>query len=316
VHLKRRVGFVTHPDCSLHNWPSHAENAQRTDALEHHFAETGLTQQLLGAQAREATRDELTLNHDRGYVDKLARLRPEGIHMLDGDTYINEHSWHAALLSYGGTILALEKVMAGEWDRAFCSLRPPGHHAMFDHPMGFCVFNNIAGAAHAARQRFYVARVAIVDFDVHHGNGTQWSFYDDDTVHFTSLHQYPFYPGTGASYETGSGKGEGFTLNFPLSAGTDGKAALVLFEPEFRAAMEAFRPNLVLISAGFDAHKDDPLASLRFADEDYRAITRTICEIADCYCDGKIVSVLEGGYDYDALARSAAEHVKGLLEIE
>ncbi len=314
--MRRKVGFVTHPDCSLHNWPSHAENAQRTDAIEHHFETIGLTQQLIAVRAREASKDELAQNHESGYIEQLAQSRPEGIHMLDGDTYINEHSWRAALLSYGGSILALEKVLTGEWERAFCSLRPPGHHAMFDHAMGFCLFNNIAGAARVARKRFEIERVAIVDFDVHHGNGTQWSFYQDNTVHFASLHQYPFYPGTGASYETGSGVGEGYTLNLPLSPGTDGKTALALFEPEFLAAMEMFRPTLVLISAGFDAHKDDPLASLRFEDEDYRTITNIICDVADRYCEGKIVSVLEGGYDYDALARSAAEHVKGLLDVD
>jgi acetoin utilization deacetylase AcuC-like enzyme len=314
--LRRRVGFVTHPDCSLHNWPAHAENARRTDAIERHFEAIGLAEKLIATFAREATKDELMLNHDSQYIKQLARLIPRGIQMLDGDTYINEHSWRAALLSYGGSILAVEKVLTGEWERAFCSLRPPGHHAMFDHAMGFCLFNNVAGAARAAQSRYGIERVAIVDFDVHHGNGTQWSFYEDNTVHYTSIHQYPFYPGTGASYETGAGIAEGYTLNLPLSPGSDGKTALILFEPAFRSAMDMFRPNLVLISAGFDAHKDDPLASLRFEDEDYRSITNIICDVADRYCDGRIVSVLEGGYDYDALARSAAEHVKGLLDVD
>jgi acetoin utilization deacetylase AcuC-like enzyme len=311
--LIRKVGLVTHKDCSLHDWPSHAENAQRTDAVEHHFVVTGLDRQLIHAKAREATVDELELVHDHSYVERLSHFRPQGIHMLDGDTYINEHSWHAARLSYGGALLAVDRLMTGAWERAFCVLRPPGHHAMHNHAMGFCIFNNVAGAARYAQKQFAVPRVAIVDFDVHHGNGTQWSFYHDNSVHFTSLHQYPFYPGTGAAYEIGSGEGEGYTLNLPLSAGTDGKAAIALFEPEFRAAMESFRPELLLVSAGFDAHQDDPLASLRFEDEDYRTLTNIIGEVADRYCSGRIVSVLEGGYDYDALSRSAAEHVKGLL---
>lgn len=314
--MKRRVGYITHPDCSRHDWHSHAENAQRTAAIQHHFEVTKLIQELIPALAREADIDEIALNHDVSYVLQLQNTHPAGIHMLDGDTYITADSWRAALLSYGGALLAVEKVMTREWDRAFCALRPPGHHAMRDHSMGFCLFNNIAGAARWAKKRFDIRRVAIVDFDVHHGNGTQWSFYDDNSVHFTSLHQYPFYPGTGASYETGTGKGEGFTLNFPLVAGTDGKTALASFEPEFVAAMEMFCPQLLLVSAGFDAHKDDPLASLRFEDEDYTAITKIICSVADQYCDGKIVSVLEGGYDYDALARSAARHVKGLLNVD
>lgn len=314
--MRRRVGLITHPDCSLHDWPSHAENARRTDAVERHFRGVGLTQQLIAMEAREATKGELAQNHDSEYIKRLMQLKPHGLQMLDGDTYINEHSLHAAMLSYGGSILAVEKVLTGEWERAFCSLRPPGHHAMFDHAMGFCLFNNVAGAARAAQGRFGIERVAIADFDVHHGNGTQWSFYEEKTVHYTSIHQYPFYPGTGAFNEVGTGAGKEFTLNIPLPAGTDGKTALALFEPEFCAAMDMFRPNLVLISAGFDAHKDDPLASLRFEDEDYRAITNIICDVADRYCDGKIVSVLEGGYDYDALARSAVEHVKGLLDVD
>ncbi len=265
------------------------------------------------ASAREATIDELLLNHSKDYVDQIAGLHEHGIVMLDGDTYANEHSFHAARLSYGGALLAVEKVFSGEWQRGFCVIRPPGHHAMHNHAMGFCIFNNIAGAARFALKSGNVARVAIADFDVHHGNGTQFSFYNNSAVHFTSMHQYPFYPGTGASYETGSGAGEGFTLNLPLTAGTTGAEATALFEPAFREAMEAFRPELILVSAGFDAHCDDPLASLRFEDEDYRTVTSIICDIADRYAGGKVVSVLEGGYDLDALARSAAEHVKGLL---
>jgi acetoin utilization deacetylase AcuC-like enzyme len=314
--LKNIVGFVTHPDCSLHDWSTHVENARRTEAIEHHFEVSGLTQRLDAVAARAATREELVLNHDPAYIERLASLKPDGLQMLDGDTYINEHSFHAALLSFGGALLAVEKVLTDKWKRAFCVLRPPGHHSMYDRAMGFCLFNNVAGAARYARAHFGLGHAAIVDFDVHHGNGTQWSFYHDSSVHYTSLHQYPFYPGSGAAQETGSGEGKGYTLNFPLSAGTDGKTAIAVFEPEFRASMETFRPNLVLVSAGFDAHKEDPLASLRFEDEDYRTITNIICDVADRYCEGKVVSVLEGGYDYDALARSAAEHVKGLLDDE
>jgi acetoin utilization deacetylase AcuC-like enzyme len=311
--MSRRVGFVTHPDCARHNCAVHTEHAGRTEAIERHFQETGLIDQLIPLPAREATIEELALNHDPGYIDEIRTMNPACVQLIDNDTYITPDSWHAALLSYGGAILAVEKVIRGELDRAFCCLRPPGHHAEYHRAMGFCLFNNIAGAARYARQSCGIERVAIVDFDVHHGNGTQYSFYSDSSVHFTSIHQWPLFPGTGSANEKGISDGSGFTWNIPLSPGTTGAAALALFEPGFRRAMESFRPQLVMVSAGFDAHREDPLAQLRFEDEDYLAFTLLLSEIADRLAEGRIVSVLEGGYNLAALSRSAAQHVKGLL---
>jgi acetoin utilization deacetylase AcuC-like enzyme len=240
-------------------------------------------------------------------------MHPRGVQLLDADTYVTPFSTQAALLSYGGALLAVNKVMTDEWDRAFCALRPPGHHAEYDHQMGFCIFNNIAGAARYAIETYALERVAIIDFDVHHGNGTQWAFYEESSVHFTSLHQWPFYPGTGAAGETGRGNGSGFNLNLPLFAGTSGKTAIEQIKAKFLPAMEKFRPQLILVSAGFDAHREDPLASLNFEDEDFGEITGLITSVANQFCSGKIVSLLEGGYNLAALARSAEQHVKGLL---
>lgn len=311
---KRRVGFVTHPDCALHDCEGHPEHAGRTKAIERYFKETGLADLLIPVTPREANISELELNHEPGYIAWVKQLSPTGLQHLDNDTYVNPHSWRAALLAYGGVITAVEELTEGELDRAFCCLRPPGHHAEYDRGMGFCVFNNIAGGAHYARKSCGIDRVAIIDFDVHHGNGTQRSFYADKTVHFTSVHQWPFYPGTGFASDEGVGAGEGFTINIPLCAGTRGVAAIGLLEMEFREAMAAFQPQLIMVSAGFDAHIDDPLASLCFEDEDYYVITKIICEVADKYAAGRVVSVLEGGYNLAALSRSAAQHVKGLLE--
>ena len=236
--MPKTVGLVTHPDCSLHTSDGHPEFAGRTRAIEKHFQEIGLISQLVPITAREATLEELALNHDRSFVKRIGSIKPRGIQFLDADTYFNEHSWHAARLSYGGAILAVDKVMQGEIDRAFCCLRPPGHHAENAESMGFCIFNNIAGAARFALTKHGLSRVAIFDFDVHHGNGTQSAFYEDNSVYFTSLHQWPFYPGTGAATENGNGRGRGYTMNFPLNSGTTGKQAIELVESRFRKAME------------------------------------------------------------------------------
>jgi acetoin utilization deacetylase AcuC-like enzyme len=310
----KRVAYVTHADCLLHTCAGHAENADRLTAVDKAIYSTGLIRNLFELEPRPATVAELELNHDRDYVRSILRIKPDGIRLLDADTYMNQHSAKAAVLAYGAGLQAVELVTGGEFDRAFCAVRPPGHHALHDRAMGFCLFNNIAGAARHARRNCGCERVAIIDFDVHHGNGTQWSFYEDPTVHFTSMHQWPFYPGSGKRSETGKGPGEGFTINIPLDAGTTGSAALAKIQPAFEAAMVKFRPELILISAGFDAHRGDPLASLQFEAQDFYQITRMIGAVANTYCAGRIVSFLEGGYDLDALARSACEHVKGLLD--
>ena len=310
----KRVAYITHQDCLLHTCAGHPECAERLTAVDRAIYDSGLIKSLTELEPRAATVEELELNHDHDYVRSIMRLKPEGIRLLDADTYINSHSARAAMLAYGAGLDAVDRVLAGEFDRAICAVRPPGHHALHDRSMGFCLFNNIAGAARYARKHHGVRRVAIVDFDVHHGNGTQWSFYEDDTVHFTSMHQWPFYPGSGGAHEIGTGAGKGYNLNIPLEAGTNGSTALQRLQPAFEQAMDIFRPQLVLVSAGFDAHRDDPLASLQFDDNDFHQVTRLICAVANKHCEGKIISFLEGGYDLDALGRAVCEHVKGLLD--
>ncbi len=310
----KRVAYITHSDCLLHTCDGHPENAGRLAALDRLIYSSGLIKNITELEPRPATVEEIELNHDHDYVKSILRLKPDGLRLLDADTYINRDSARAAMLAYGAGVQAVELVTRGDFDRAFCAVRPPGHHALPDRSMGFCLFNNIAGAARYARAHCGIRRAAIIDFDVHHGNGTQDSFYDDASVHFTSMHQWPFYPGSGGAHERGNGDGEGFTLNIPLEAGTNGRAALARLQPAFEKAMDSFKPELILVSAGFDAHRDDPLASLQFEDEDFYQITNMICAVANKHCAGRIVSFLEGGYDLDALARSVCEHLKGLLD--
>lgn len=310
----KQVAYITHQDCLLHTCAGHPESGERLTALDRAICDSGLIKNLTAFEPRIATMEELELNHDHDYVRSIMRLKPEGIRLLDADTYINVHSARSAMLAYGAGLDAVDRVLAGEFERVFCAVRPPGHHALHDRSMGFCLFNNIAGAARYAQKKHSVKRVAIIDFDVHHGNGTQWSFYEDDSVHVTSMHQWPFFPGSGGAQEIGKGTGEGYNLNIPLEAGTNGSAALQIFQPQFERAMDRFQPQLILASAGFDSHRDDPLASLQFDDADFYEITRLICAAANKHCNGKIISFLEGGYDLAALGRSACEHVKGLLD--
>lgn len=310
----KRVAYISHPDCLLHDCDGHPENADRLRAVESALVDAGLMDRMIRLEARPATVEEISLCHDRDYVHALVNLKPVGLRLIDPDTYINPHSARAALLAFGCGLLALQKIVHRDIDRAFCAVRPPGHHAEHNRAMGFCLFNNVAGTAAFALEKLNFSRIAIFDFDVHHGNGTQSTFYEDDRVHVSSLHQWPFYPGSGGAHETGKGKGSGLNLNFPLDAGTEGHSALKLVEPVWREAMTAFRPELILVSAGFDAHKDDPLAALRFDDLDFYYFTKMICSVANQYCGGKVISFLEGGYDRDALGRSVVQHVKGLLD--
>ncbi len=311
-----RTGFITHPDCDLHNCPGHPENAERTTAIKSHFERIGLSSKLIPLTARKATVGEVGLVHEPSYIESVRSRIGQGIDFLDLDTYVTPDSFSAALISYGGALTALDQIFAGKLERAFCCLRPPGHHAGVNYSKGFCIFNNIAGAARYAQEKYGIKRVSIFDFDGHHGNGTQDIFFEDATVHYTSLHQYPFYPGTGSARETGRGTGQGFNLNLPLPAECNGKQAIEMIREKYLPAMESFQPELILISAGFDAHRSDPLVMLAFESEDYYTLTRILSAVADKYAQGRIVSLLEGGYDPDALARSAEEHVKGLLEDE
>jgi acetoin utilization deacetylase AcuC-like enzyme len=310
------TGFVTHAAFLAHDTgAAHAERRARLEVLEPHLASEGLLEDLERADPREATPEQLRAVHDADYVAAAERRIAAGEQVLDaGDTVVSPASWRAALLAAGGATLAVDEVQCGHWSNAFLAARPPGHHAERSHAMGFCIFNNVAVAAAHLLNQHGLERVAILDWDVHHGNGTQHTFERDPRVFFASLHQWPHYPGTGAASERGYGEGEGATLNVPMDAGDGDREYLEVFERKVLPALEDFAPQFVLISAGFDAHERDPLSSTRVTEEGYRQMTAGIADLARRHCGGKLVSLLEGGYDLDALKRSVGVHLAGLLE--
>lgn len=262
---------------------------------------------------RDAPSADLTLAelvHDASYLSILTRARPaEGIGQIDEDTFISSRSLEAAATALGGGLAALEAVALGEVRNAFCAVRPPGHHAEIDRPMGFCLVNSIAVVAREAQRKFGAERVAIVDFDVHHGNGTEDIFKDDPTVFYASSHQMPLYPGTGSPSFTGVGN----ICNAALDAGSGGPEMRAAYTDRILPALEAFRPDFLLVSAGFDADYRDPLAGLNWHPEDFAWVTERLTEVAGRVCEGRLVSMLEGGYDRQGLATGVAAHVEKLL---
>ena len=292
-----------------HTGQDHPERPARFDAALQ--ALEGLD--LLRLAARRATEDELALCHSRRYIRTAEREVFEGHGELStGDTVISARSFDAACTAAGAVMNAIDSVVNGAASNAFCLSRPPGHHATPDRGMGFCLFNNIAVGARYAQKKHGIGRVLIADWDVHHGNGTQDIFYDDGSVFFFSTHQYPWYPGTGAADETGYAHGEGWTLNCPFPAGSGRKEIVGAFQDKLFPAMETVKPELVLISAGFDSRQGDPLGNFLLTDEDFRDLTFSLREIADKYAKGRVVSVLEGGYSLSGLASATRAHVEAL----
>ncbi|GAB5378418.1 MAG: histone deacetylase family protein [Acuticoccus sp.] len=289
--------------------PGHPERAERMAAVLEALEEDERLASLPRRSATPADDAALALAHPAAYVAALADAAPQhGMIALDPDTHMGPNSLAAARRASGAAIAAVDAVIGGAAKNAFVASRPPGHHAEKTRPMGFCLVNHIAVAARHAQAAHGVERVAIVDFDVHHGNGTQDIFYEDDSVLYVSTHQWPLYPGTGAVHERGAGN----IVNIPLGAGTDGAAYRPLFTTGAVAAVDAFAPDLVLLSAGFDAHRDDPLGGLALDEADFVWITETMMALADKHAGGRLVSLLEGGYDLAALGRSAAAHVATL----
>lgn len=300
-----------------HTGPGHPECPERIATLRESLAKAGLVDRCLRLTARPATAVEILRVHTEGYFKTAtAEIGPAtGIGYLStGDTIYGPGSLDVALEAAGGVLTAVDAVIGGRARNAFCAVRPPGHHATADRGMGFCIFNNVALAARHAREGHGIDRVAIIDWDVHHGNGTQDIFYEDGSVFYFSTHQHPWYPGTGRRDETGTGKGRGTTLNAPLPAGSGMEEIGPAFEA-FERRMEAWRPELILISAGFDSRIGDPLGHFRLTDDDFIALTRRLLRIAESSAGGRLISVLEGGYSLPGLATAAGAHLRTLLEV-
>ena len=311
----RRVGLFSHPACVQHDpGPGHPERPERLRAVLDHLRRSALWPHLTVLEASPAPRDVLERVHPPHYVDRIREACRQGPTALDPDTIAGPGSWEAAVRAAGAVTGAIDRVLEGSLAAGFCAVRPPGHHADIARAMGFCLFNNVAVGARHAQARHRLSRVLIVDWDVHHGNGTQAIFEEDPSVLYFSTHQFPYYPGTGAASERGRGRGEGFTLNVPLSSGSGDEALREAFEQVLAPRARAFRPELILISAGFDAHHADPLAGLAVTEEGYRTLTRIVRALAAETCQGRLVSVLEGGYQLAALAASVEAHVQALLE--
>ena len=308
-----KTGYIFHPQYLKHDTQSHPENSGRLRAIQDRIKSSEIYPHLHFPEPRFATGDELKKNHDLDHINHVRNSCQNGTQNLDGDTVICSESWDAAILSAGGGLTAVDKIISGELDNAFAAVRPPGHHAEKDHAMGFCLFNNVAIAARYAINKHKLNRVCIFDWDVHHGNGTQHSFYSDPSVFYSSIHQYPFYPGTGDKIETGTGDGLGTTLNFPLDAFSEDSTYLDIIGNKLIPKIQNFKPDLIIISAGFDAHEDDPLGQMKVSSDCYRKMTSMILKLAEEVCDGRLLSMLEGGYNHKALADSVLNHVDALL---
>jgi acetoin utilization deacetylase AcuC-like enzyme len=302
------TAFLTHPDCARHEMGAgHPESPQRLHAILAALERSGLAAQLLSREAPEATREQIERVHAPEHFDLVVGAAPQsGYAYLDPDTSMNPRSLSAALRAAGAVVTATDLVMAGEAKNAFCAVRPPGHHATPDRAMGFCLFNNVAIGAMHAIEAHGLERVAILDFDVHHGNGTEDAFHEDPRVMLCSTFQHPYYPYCGAN------SGNEHIINVPLPAQSDGARFREAVEGTWIPALEAFRPQMVFVSAGFDAHREDPLAYLELDDEDYRWVTQKLVAVAERHAGGRVVSTLEGGYNTEALGRCVVEHVRVL----
>ena len=301
-----KVGFLYDDVFLRHETPQwHPECKERLTAILTALKDSPLWNRLIHLKPGKAGFDDIEAVHTRGYAEKV---KGAGEGYLDPDTYLSHGSLEAALFAAGAVIEAVERTRTGQIGRAFCAVRPPGHHAEADRAMGFCIFNNVAVGARHAQKRGY-RKVFIVDFDVHHGNGTQHIFEDDDTVFYFSTHQHPHYPGTGRDSEQGTGKGKGFTYNIPMAGGSGDKEYFSAYRDVLPGLMQRFHPDIVLVSAGYDIHRDDPLASIRVSDEGIRVIVKAILSHP-----APAVFALEGGYDLDALAASVLITLEEMLK--
>ena len=307
-----KTGYISDPFYLKHKNEPHPENPGRLNAIQKNIESSKFYNNLTLIQPRKATIDDIAKIHDTGYIQSVEDSCRNGVRNLDADTVISTDSYQAALLSAGAGLEALDKILEGTVGNAFCAVRPPGHHAEQNKAMGFCLFNNVGVIARYAQDVKKLEKVFIFDWDVHHGNGTQHSFYKDSSIYYSSIHQYPFYPGTGSVDETGTGDGLGSNLNLPMRAYSCDADYINVIEHKLIPVIQKFNPDLIIISAGFDAHENDPLAQINLSTKCYGKMTQKLMEVANDVCDGRILSMLEGGYDYSALADSVQLHVETL----
>ncbi|MBK9098193.1 MAG: histone deacetylase [bacterium] len=310
------TGIAFDPIFLKHNFTGHPENAKRLDSIITRLKATGLFEKIQTITARAAESKEISLCHSQEYVEYVKSFCEKGGGYFDPDTYSNQNSFLAAATAVGSSIDLTKEVCSGNLKNGFALLRPPGHHALANRAMGFCLFGNIAIAAKSALTQPGINKVAIVDFDVHHGNGTQALVGDDPNILFISTHQYPFYPGTGSIREIGTGDAEGTVINNPLQAGVGDTGFKSVFEEIVIPMLQRFHPDLILVSAGYDAHWDDPLANLNLSLSGFDWITTQLIKSATQLCEGKIIFFLEGGYNLDVLSYGVTNTIRGLLGID
>lgn len=308
-----KTGYVYDHDFLKHTQPGHPESDKRLEYIISELEKTGIINSLHKVEARDATLDELKLGHNEDYIHKLKQKCEEGVDFWDMDTYLTPFSYYAACKAAGSLIDLTEKVVKGDFSNGFALVRPPGHHALTFRAMGFCLFNNVALAAKNIIKNTNVERIAIVDFDVHHGNGTQAICEEDKDILYISSHQFPYYPGTGNYTETGRGEGEGATINLPLPQDTGDKGFNQIYSEVVIPVLKRFDPQLILVSAGYDTHWADPLAGLGLSLEGFHSITKMLVTAAKELCNGKIVFTLEGGYDLHVQQKGVANAFRVLL---
>jgi acetoin utilization deacetylase AcuC-like enzyme len=308
-----KTGIVYDDIYLEHETWMHPENKERLRRTVAYLKSVGLWDRLSLIKPRKATVQEVALVHKEQYISSVEQICAQGGGHLDADTVVSGRSYEVAMFAVGGLLEACDAVIRGDIMNCFCLVRPPGHHAMPDRGMGFCLFNNIAIAAKYLQKKHNIKRIAIIDWDVHHGNGTQYVFWTDPSVFYFSIHRYPFYPGTGAAEDRGGGDGEGTTLNIPFTGWEERETIVAKFEEAVRGAVTDFAPEFVLVSAGFDAYERDPIGGLGLKIEDYRRLTDVVCEMAEKTAKNRLISTIEGGYSLEGLPLMVAQHIEGLL---
>jgi acetoin utilization deacetylase AcuC-like enzyme len=311
--MEQAMTIIVYDDIYLeHDIGEHVEGASRLTAIVDYLRAENAWPEKDIVEPRSATEAEVRLVHTQSLIDQIRRIAEGGGGHVDADTELCARSYEVALYAVGGVLTAIDKVMAGVAKNALCLVRPPGHHATPTQSMGFCLFNNAAIGARYAQQKHALKKIAIIDWDVHHGNGTQEAFYDDPTVLYFSMHRYPFYPGTGYVNETGRGAGKGVTINIPLPYGVSNTRYLEMFREVMSKHVEPFKPEMIIISAGFDGHVEDIIGNFCLHEEDFRLLTDEVCRVAEATCGGRVVSTLEGGYNLNVLPKCVHEHLRSL----